>query len=75
MKACDQRQCRNASWSEWRVAKHGRPTLKLLKIDSLDIAAGQVLYVGDQSIGILPGVVWEPRNEVLEVRICPGVAC
>jgi hypothetical protein len=51
------------------------PTLKLLEIDGLDVSLGQVLDVGDQSIGILPGFFWEPRNEVLEVGICPGVAC
>jgi hypothetical protein len=67
MVSCDKRQMRNASWSEWKVAKHVGPTLELLQIDSLDIAASQVLYVGDQGIGILPGIVWEPRNKVLEV--------
>jgi len=51
------------------------PTLKLLEIDGLDVSLGQVLDVGDQSMGILPGVLWEPRNKVLEVGICPGVAC
>jgi hypothetical protein len=51
------------------------PTLKLLEVYGLDVSLGQVLYVGDQSIGILPGVLWEPRNEVLKVRIRPGVAC
>jgi hypothetical protein len=49
--------------------------LKLLEVYGLDVSLGQVLYVGDQSIGILPGVLWEPRNEVLKVRIRPGVAC
>jgi hypothetical protein len=49
------------------------PTLKLLEIDSLYIATSQVLYVSDESVCILLGVFWEPRYEVLEVRIAPRV--
>jgi hypothetical protein len=51
------------------------PTLELLQVYSLDISAGQVLYMCDQRLGILLGSFWKRCNEVLEVRIGPGVAC
>jgi hypothetical protein len=51
------------------------PTLKLLQVHSFDISTSQIFYVGDQGFGILLGVFWEPRDEVLEVRVGPGVAC
>jgi hypothetical protein len=52
-----------------------KPTLKLLQVNSFDIATSKILHMGDQGVGILPGAFREPRNEVLEVRVGPGVAC
>jgi hypothetical protein len=52
-----------------------RPTLKLLQVYSLDVATSQIFYMSDQGIGILPCIVWKPRDEVLEALIVPGVVC
>jgi hypothetical protein len=49
--------------------------LELLQIHSLDISTSQVFYMVDQRLGIFLGVFWERCDEVLEVRIGPGVAC
>lgn len=66
---------RNASRSDCKLRNIDKPTLELFEIDGLDIATCQILYVGDQGVGVLSGVVWEPRYEGLEVRVCPGVTC
>jgi hypothetical protein len=51
------------------------PTLKLLQVHGLDVATSQIFYMSDQGIGILPCIVWKPRDEVLEALIVPGVVC
>jgi hypothetical protein len=48
--------------------------LELLQIHSLDIAPSQIFYVGDESVRILLRVLWEPGDELLELRIGPRVA-
>jgi|TARA_R110002003_G_scaffold214_13_gene16101 hypothetical protein len=58
-------------WPEEQI----EPTLELLEIHSFYIPTGQILYVGDQSIGVLPGVGWEACNELLEISIAPRVPC
>lgn len=50
-------------------------TLKLLEVHSLNVPFGQILHMGDEGIGVKPSLFWEPRNEALELRIRPRVAC
>jgi hypothetical protein len=40
-------------------------------VDCLDISTRKVLYMGEESVGIMFRVLWEPRNEGLKVRIRP----
>ena len=60
-----------------RCTKHGcwSPTLELLQVHSLDISSCQILHMSKERIGILLSLCREPRNEGLEVRIGPRVAC
>jgi len=49
--------------------------LELLQIHSLDISTRKVFYMSDERGGILLRIFWEPRDEVLEVRVGPRLAC
>lgn len=53
---------------------HGRPTLELLQVYSLDVSTGQVLHVSEQGFGVGPRLFGKRRNQVLESRIMPRVA-
>lgn len=54
--------------NQWRRSS---PTLKLLQIHSLNISSCQILHMSKERIGIMLSLRWEPRNEVLEIRVGP----
>lgn len=54
-----------------KTQRYSSPTLELLQVHSLDIPSRQILDMSKERIGVLPSLRWEPRNEVLKVRIGP----
>jgi hypothetical protein len=56
--------------SQW-LGNLSSPTLELLQVYCFDVSTRQVLYVGQEGVGIASGLLWEPRNEGLKVGVGP----
>lgn len=66
----------DSEWTESADTLHRTPqrcsrTLELLQVHGLDIPLRQILHMSEENIGVLLSLRWEPRNEVLKVRIGP----